>query len=232
MTSCRTVIVTRGDYHKEGTLLSLPRELRDKIYGYLLASGDLQILRTSHQLSQEALESLYRKAVFRMYVNSADGSRNIKPSGNAADQIQNMKLQWDMSNFTCSRNACEVIDFCQKRQLTRKTCHVTLRLGLQRAALLSANDISALRNLRIFQKVVVKTMMRQDSTYATSSDRLARLRSRVLSMFRVLSDELGLALGPADQNGDADTRYLVFHPSRMVERRFDELPSSNTAFSW
>lgn len=227
--SCRTA--TRGDPRNQDTLLRLPRELRDEIYDYLLASGHFQILTTSRQLSQEAVESLYREAVYRMYVNSADGHRNIKPSEEVAHQIQNLNLQWDMSNFDCSRNACDIIDFCQKRPATRRTCHVMLEFDAHRAALLNATDISALRSLRIFQKVVFTTTM-TSSTWVTSGARLARLRRRIPGMFRTLSDELGLALGPADQRGDADIRCLVFHPSKMLEKRFDELPPSNRSYGW
>lgn len=227
--SCK--VTNEVNHRNGGPLLSLPRELRDEIYGYLLASGHLQVLRTSRQLSQEALESLYPKAIFRMYVNSADGSRNIKPSEIVADQIQNIKLQWDLSDHNCSRNAHELIDFCHKQEEMRMTCHVILLLGVRRAALLNANDISALRSLRVFRNVVLETIIK-DSTQQIPSGRRAKLRSRILSMFRVLSDELGLTLGPADHRGDVDARHLVFHPPKMLETRFDELPPSNTAYSW
>lgn len=224
-------VTNEVNHRNGGPLLSLPRELRDEIYGYLLASGHLQVLRTSRQLSQEALESLYPKAIFRMYVNSTDGSRNIKPSENVADQIQNIKLQWDLSDHDCSRNAHELIDFCHKQGEMRMTYHVILLFGVRRAALLNANDISALRSSRVFRNVVLETIIK-DSTQEIPSGRRAKLRSRILSMFRVLSDELGLTLGPADHRGDVDARHLVFHPPKMLGTRFDELPPSNTAYSW
>lgn len=218
--SCRAA--TRANHYNGGTLFSLSRELRDEIYDYLLASGHLQILRTSRPLSQEALESLYRKAIFRLYVNSAHQSRNIWPSGNVAGQIQNIEVQWEMSDFNCSRNAHEVIDFCQNSQAARGTCHIILKFNTWRATLLNATDIFALRNLRVFQKVCFKSMMK-DST---------KLRGRILKIFKMLSNELGLALGPADNREDVDAQYLVFHPSSISENRFDKLSVSKTAYSW
>ena len=54
-------------------LMSLPREIRDKIYAYLLRAGDLSIMRTSKQLSHEAKESLYREGVYRVKLGFESG---------------------------------------------------------------------------------------------------------------------------------------------------------------
>lgn len=74
------------DSHHQATLLGLPQELRDEIYFHLLASADLSILRSSHQISLEALEFLYTKATFRQYVNSAETHRNVQPSDKVAEK--------------------------------------------------------------------------------------------------------------------------------------------------
>ena len=228
--SC-SAITTRADHRGQGTLFRLPRELRDEIYDYLLASGDLQILRTSRPLSQEALRSLYRKAVFKVHMNSTNSFRNVKPSKNVVDKIQNIKIQWDLSDFSSSHNAFEIIVLFHGYQVARGTCHVLLRFDAWRAALLRPADIHALRILRVFRTVMLEVKIK-DSTSAISSDRLDKLRSRTLSVFRVLSDELRAALGSADQREDADARYLVFRPSEMLGNRFSELPLSNTAYGW
>ena len=54
-------------------LLSLPREIRDDIYAYILRAGDLSILRTSKQLGQEARERLYREGVCRIKMGFPNG---------------------------------------------------------------------------------------------------------------------------------------------------------------
>lgn len=212
-------------------LLELPQELRDEIYGYLVHSGDLAILQVSRQTTSEVLHRIYTKASFRFYVNSAEACRNVQPQENVALKIQNLELQWDLSNFDCQRNSHELITFCQKRGVTRNTCHIVLIADISRAALLNANDISALRNLRVFRTVTLETRIK-DSTQAITSARLAKFRYRVLSMFRALGDKLKLTLGPADQRGDADARQLVFRPASMEGSQFGELPPSKTAYSW
>ena len=224
---------TSSDPYSQATLLSLPPELRDEIYAYLLASGDLSIVRSSRQLSVETLRLIYTGAMLRFYVNSAEACRNIQPGENAAERIQNLRLHWHLSDFDCHRNAHDVIRFCQNKQKkTRMTCHVILKFGAWRAALLNANDIAALRNLRVFRNVILETTVVKDSTQVLSSGVLAKLRSRTLRMLKVLGDVLGIALGPADHRGDPDGRYLVFHPSSMSETLFHELPPSDRAYSW
>ena len=117
-------------------LLKLPQELRDEIYGYLLHSGDLAILQVSRQTTSEVLYRIYTKASFRFYVNSAKACRNVQPQENVAQKIQNLELQWDLSNFDCRRNSHKLITFCQKQGVTRNTCHIVLIADISRAALL------------------------------------------------------------------------------------------------
>ena len=78
--------------HSHATLLDPPREMRNEIYVYLLASGHLSILRTSRQLSVEALELIYKEAIFRVFVNSAQACRNVHPRAKSARKIQNLQL--------------------------------------------------------------------------------------------------------------------------------------------
>lgn len=174
--SCRPA--TSSNPHDQATLLSLPREMRNEIYAYLLASGHLAILRSSRQLSVEALELIYTKAIFRVFVNSRQACHNYQPGVKVAEKIQNLQLDWHLSDFICQRNANEVIDFCQKQQQMLKTCHVILRFGTWQAALLTANDITALRNLRVLRQVVLETMI-VGSTQPTPKWHLAQIQSRV-----------------------------------------------------
>ena len=213
------------------TLFSLPPELRDEVYAYLLASGHLSILRSSRQLSVEALRLIYTGAMLRVYVNSAEACRNIQPGNKVTEKIQNLQLYWYLSDYECRRNAHQVIEFCQQRRENRVTCHVILKFAVFRAALLKADDITALRSLRVFQNVVLETMI-AEPTQAVSSAHFAKLRSRTLSIFKVLGDQLEMTLGPADHRGDADDQHLVFHPSSVSEEGFHKLPPSNTAYLW
>ena len=61
--------LTEAIHLTNSPLMSLPREIRDKIYAYLLRAGDLAILRTSKQLSREAKERLYREGFWRWKLN-------------------------------------------------------------------------------------------------------------------------------------------------------------------
>ena len=64
----------------ETSLLSLSRELRDEIYGYLLRAGSLEFLRTSRQIHDEAKERLFHEAVFRVKVGFTGGRVNNFPT--------------------------------------------------------------------------------------------------------------------------------------------------------
>ena len=63
-----------------------------------------------------------------------------------------------------------------------------------------------------------------------SSLRLARLTSQNPQILKMMDEMLGLALGLADQKGNLDAPYLVFHPPRMLEKRHNELPSSDKIY--
>ena len=63
-----------------GSLLSLPRELRDDIFAPLLRAGSVAILRTSKQIHDEAKERLFHEAVFRVKVGFAGGRVNSFPT--------------------------------------------------------------------------------------------------------------------------------------------------------
>ena len=60
----------------EASLLSLPRELRDEIFGYLLRAGSLEFLRTSTQIHDEAKEQWFHEAVFRVKMGFTGGRVN------------------------------------------------------------------------------------------------------------------------------------------------------------
>ena len=57
--------LTQTTHLTNSPLMSLPREIREGIYAYLLRAGDLAILRTSKQLSHKAKERLYQEGVWR-----------------------------------------------------------------------------------------------------------------------------------------------------------------------
>ena len=214
-------IAIGGCYQNQGTLFTLPPELRDEIYGYLLSSGDLSILRTSHQLSLEALRLIYEKGVLRIHVNSAQASRNIQLRDDVIQKFKNLELHWDLSDF----DTREILDICRNQQAVRMACHVILETDACGMIILTTQNLSALRNLRVFRIVVLKTLLKEPSR-TMSSLRLALLTSRNLEILKMLGKRLGQALGPADQKGNVDAPYLVFHPSRMLGERNNELPPS------
>lgn len=93
-------------------LLILPREIRDEIYGHLLLCGDLAIMRSSRQINLEAMNLLYRMAVYRMVFNYDERSRNIQPSQEAVVQIQNLSLQFQLPDLTSICHANEINVSC------------------------------------------------------------------------------------------------------------------------
>ena len=112
---------TRSAPHGLSTLLSLPRELRDEIYNYLLASGQLQILRTSRLLGQKAQEILYNKVTLRIRGNSVYYFRNIKSIENVTDRIQDVQLEWDLG------------DPVWPRTIATRSCHWDMRFEILQA---------------------------------------------------------------------------------------------------
>ena len=85
-TGILTVNISDSSHTKTSTsrLLSLPREIRDKIFAHLLKAGDLAILRTSKQICHEGSERLYREGVFRLSVGIS-GPRHLRDGSRDSD---------------------------------------------------------------------------------------------------------------------------------------------------
>ena len=58
-------------------LLSISRELRDEIFGYLLRAGSLEFLRASRQIHDEAQERLLHDAVFLLRLGGESRCRGM-----------------------------------------------------------------------------------------------------------------------------------------------------------
>ena len=78
-TGALTVNISDSSHTKTSTrtLLSLPREIRDKIFAHLFKAGDLAILRTSKQIYHESRGRLYREGVFRLTVGGSSVRRTL-----------------------------------------------------------------------------------------------------------------------------------------------------------
>lgn len=76
---CEAVLSGPNELHTSSGFLSLARELRDIIYGDLITSGNVGILRVSQQVHDEAKDLLYRLGICRVHF-SCENSLNNRPS--------------------------------------------------------------------------------------------------------------------------------------------------------
>ena len=193
-------------------LLTLSREIRDEVYSHLLQCGGLAIMRTSHQINQEATDILYRKAVYRMFFKCDERPQNIQLNYVAVEHIQHLSLQFQMANLTNIRHANEINTLCSDRRIMRRTCLVTLNFRVQTCAVLSRSDLDGLRSLSVFQCVVTQPVVKEGAA-VTEDALLEKCWRRMTRMYFSLREQLEPALGFADERGECHlTRRLVFYP--------------------
>lgn len=112
-------------------LLSIPRELRDEIYGYLLRCGDLAILRTSKQVGHEAKERLHREGVFRIKMRSLDDGDGDAFSQQNWESLQNFHVRLYIEpgrvNRAYSPMYRQLFDFARHNESSlKRECLITI----------------------------------------------------------------------------------------------------------
>ena len=221
-----TSLTTTPDSH----LLSLPRELRDQIYAYLLRAGSVAIMRTSKQIHEEVKERLFHDAVFRVKVGFADGRvssfptvwKNIESfhfhifvgSGNAFPYPPTFRLFDRFANLDEIHLKRECLITIQCRPFDHRSTNG------RDAYLLSLSEKIACLNT--FTTVTVALVPNASELWANVSKPLSAADMDLWGVECIMADvwtdlkkKLELKMGPGSfEDKDDQERRLVFHPQR------------------
>ncbi len=200
------------------SLLSIPREIRDKIFAPLLHAGDLAILRTSIQIHHEAKERLYREGVFRIKMGFPDCRGGDSPFPETWKQFQNFHVRiyaGSSNRLSTYINSPRLDSFANLDEINRKReCLITVeeRDPLEYRPMLWIILPQEMACLKTVASVVVMFMPNQPELWRFDSAGVNSWNS--MNKWECLKRMLEPELGPAKLDGAADheVQRLVFHP--------------------
>ena len=136
----KATLSSLGERPKPCGLLTIAGELRDIIYSHLIASGQVEILRLSQQLHDEAKETLYKKGIFR--VSLCTQKRIYQPevlrpmTMPSHSKVQNFNIIMSFELLGCNRehipmNGFDKLDLGFLLSVQGSgDCHITLAFGV------------------------------------------------------------------------------------------------------
>lgn len=201
----------------------LPREIRDIIFGKLLASGHPQFLRASKIMSLEGTSLISKHAVFRVNVGFGSKANCVKITQQVADTVQNLHLRVDMTQYTMfglgEYPEGDILKMFSNSNICRKFCSVSFECRFTTRDLVALEVLHSLKLLKEFEEVTLKINEITDFFGGMSyPDHLhARLWNEVYKKHRhvyldLACQQLEPGLGTAYRVQNREGTQLVFHP--------------------
>lgn len=82
-----------------GDLYTLPRELRNLIYGYAIANGTTALVRASKQTREENSKIIFEKGIYRLLLGFNEDYKNPRLTRSLAKKIQNLRVRVNSRSF-------------------------------------------------------------------------------------------------------------------------------------
>ncbi|MCJ1459733.1 hypothetical protein MMC28_010112 [Mycoblastus sanguinarius] len=150
-------------------LLDLPLELRDIIYCYSLASGDLKFLRTSQGVNEEASKFIYKLCRFKITVWGAGSNAEFRPARpdlTVIDKVLNIDLcihVMSLYNVWGISDLSSIINY-RGWGKPRQTCRIMLMHPSRiMKSIHPLRLLSMLKRFTGFQTVIIKAITRKSS---------------------------------------------------------------------
>ena len=219
-------------------LLTISRELRDIIYGELIATGHVKLAQVSKVLALAFTESIRRRGTCRLAIDETEPEwpppylRLRKP---ISDTIQHLDLQLTTNLFddemwyTPDLRMSKIFG---DSKIPRKSCHVLIQdrfvgsgtqplyFGYRNPKPGSTKYLRPLRSLGGFENVTVKAKSKYDSCRRPLSGWQLEYKVRLQhSMHLALERFLRRSLGSCKlrNKGDHATTHLEFRPRAFLE---------------
>ena len=214
---------------KNFPLLQLPRELRDKIYQHAIMAGNLEILRISKLVGEEASELLSKHAVLRVNLGFVDGADwgDLDPELLSSVQRVELRLSTGPGAFPFD---LDVIAGFTGNQVTRESCVVILNYGKEGSAPYNVGRhrlYLQLARLNGFKSLVIKIVIERydaseflglltDMQFLAMFPYESRLLKHHEESYEKVRKFLECSLGPGKFDDSVEGHHLEFHPLEPV----------------
>lgn len=197
-------------------LLRLPPELRSMIYCPLITSGNIEFLRASKALNEEAMECLYSHGILRIPpIIDSHVERRIASAMGKKIQDMRIDLILGFANSILPTTGLGMLQtLIRSRRMVRKSCFITiyhhsLRHQSERTILKLKPIVKFTKFLKRFQKVTL-TLHNISSYHPQDRRNIIHLQSHHLELLQGLENTISPILGPAfrPSNARPDARYL------------------------
>ena len=212
-----------------GTLLALPRELRDLIYGHAITDGTLTLAQASKQTQKEMSPLIFKKGIYRLAIGTKKDYLEPHLSSRLVDRIQNLEIRVNPHGVTkglaaqlpnlyrsdgaiIQRQICTVIIECNPGPLQDSWAFYTF--------------ISNLRGLAGFKRVVFELEL--SWVEPVHSHFAGGVKMRILNPLMHNSWFLEKTLGTAEFTNtrefflDPEPRYDAYRMTFYPQRKADE----------
>ena len=225
-------LVNIPDSSKKAGLFTLPRELRDMIYSDLVQSGQVNILRASKSMHEEATETVLKEGICRLHLNNL--TEQHTPESDVQEpfpsKIQNFSIRIPVSeqNHIVPSLFLKPFRRLARSDVARQDCHVTfvildchMRLdvnGLRSLPILLAHVETLIQFKALYVNVQVEGLISNGDPrwanrgYQGMKDDLQEI------VFNNIRTTLEGTLGTAScHDRDSSQRYLEFRPQTLLE---------------
>ena len=199
-----------------GALHTLPRELRDMVYGHAINDGNMTILRLSQQTHLEASPLIFENGVYRMLIHCPDFDTNIQPNDAIAKKIQNVHVRVNARNKIPKKaDGLAILRSFESAFIPRNNCVVTIEADILSLYMDAFRVANALKGFTNFERVILELKLDwygepyPSTMYDFDKDQIRdRYERAVRSQMALLQPSLGTGDWDEDTQGDR----LAFHP--------------------
>ena len=139
--------------------LKLPREIRDIIFGRLLASGHTEFLRASKILSKEGTSLISKHGIYRTNIAFNSKANCPKLSQPVVDTVQNLHLRVNMRDYPFFGLGTfpekRIVEMFGNRYLCRKSCSVSLEIRYSTESMIPLDVLNFLGTVGEFEDVTL-----------------------------------------------------------------------------
>ncbi|CAD6582492.1 MAG: hypothetical protein ASARMPREDX12_000957 [Alectoria sarmentosa] len=232
--SPQTAVSTRqSESHQRSNLLTIPRELRDKIIAPFLQSGDLSILCVCPAITQEALQRIKHEATFRVNFGIKGRENTVLGRASIPTNIQNVDIRCRIP-LEYSSESVDALRSSSIRHLgrhhysTMDRCTITIEYDGGEGETLETLNIRTifvpllsytLSGYTQFNTVGIKVVRRGSRDTSNWNSSPQRRLCMDASDLKVLNKRMMPALGPAEFINHGESGSLEFHPRAHVKGR-------------